>query len=334
MMSRWKRTSSGAYKVSGYIDIDRPEEYPEAYLQQFHQPGPPQASSSRQSSLDCQGSRTSGLQASFTNQSGSTPEFVPTHLEAPSSASPGSLTFPSLSPANPRAYKLPPIFPPSPKPAPPGELAYDHGTKDPTIQTLQRENANLASAFSSAQIRIANFDEEVRASKQELAKLVKDRQRLEAEIEVLEMEIVELQNSMKVSQRHAAAKDAQYSQIVELSTKLQVRGTTDAQQCKAEREQWAHERQVTARVIMTLESEVQNLRARSTTRHTSGSNPLPASSRITDQANLIEDGLIGIWKEHTQLMDCIEKLGMVGKNMQTYFQSLHASASMPHKPNG
>ena len=205
------------------------------------------------------------------------------------------------------------------------------------------------SETSSSRTQVMDLDEQVRASRLEIAKLVKDRQRLKAKIDVLEAEVDELQNNMEVSQQHTAAKDAQYSQIVDLSTKLQGQGAADAQHRKAQQEQWIRDKQNMERVIKTLEAEIHNLRTSihaSTARHVDGSGPLPTPSRMTDHARLgtgedglehantnTVDALLDIRKQHAHLMECIEKLGSIGKNMQTRFSSMDAVFNPPHAPN-
>lgn len=216
------------------------------------------------------------------------------------------------------------------------------------IQTLQHDNASLISAYSTAQTRVADLEEEVRVSRLEIAKLVKERQRLEAKVDLLEAEIEELQNTMEVSQQHTAAKDAQYSHIVELSTKLQTQGVAEAQQRRTERERWAHDKQNMERTITMLRSEVRQLRKnaqRSITSYMDGSGLPEPEPTVTDQAEPetqldalecgnanTEDTLAEIRKQHTDLMDLIEKLASIGRSMQTRMQSLDTDHSSPQKP--
>jgi len=56
------------------------------------------------------------------------------------------------------------------------------------------------------------------------------------------------------------AKDTQYSQIVEMSSRLQIQATADAQQRNSEKDQWVRDTGVIQQTITTLRSEVRLLR--------------------------------------------------------------------------
>ena len=348
MMDQPQRITAGAKRRSDFTDTQREVAHRVSFPQHQQTSESSQASSSRTSSLDDCTSNASNHRSRFGSRPHSTPDAL-THPEDSTQTSPASFILPSLSPTNAIGYKLPPISLSSPRPAPLGNLAYEQGNSDFIIQNLQRENARLMSETSSSRTQVMDLDEQVRASRLEIAKLVKDRQRLKAKIDVLEAEVDELQNNMEVSQQHTAAKDAQYSQIVDLSTKLQGQGAADAQHRKAQQEQWIRDKQNMERVIKTLEAEIHNLRTSihaSTARHVDGSGPLPTPSRMTDHARLgagedglehantnTVDALLDIRKQHAHLMECIEKLGSIGKNMQTRFSSMDAVFNPPHAPN-
>ena len=350
-MHQSQRVTAGAKRRSDFTDAER-EVAPHVSFPLYQQTSESsQASSSRNSSLDDRTSNASDRRSRFGSRPHTQPDVL-THPEASTQASPASFTLPSLSPTNAIGYTLPPISLSSPRAAPPGNLAYEQGTNDSMIQNLQRENARLMSETSSARTQAMDLDEQVRASKLEISKLVKDRQRLKAKIDVLEAEVDELQNNMEVSQQHAAAKDAQYSKIVDLSTRLQGQGTVDAQHRKIQQDQWIRDKQSLEKIIKTLETEIHNLRTsihKSTTRRADGSGPLSPTSRMTDQAQsgAREDGLehanastvdalLNIRKQHQHLTECIEKLGTIGRNMQTQFSNMGATLATPsitHTPD-
>lgn len=147
---------------------------------------------------------------------------------------------------------------------------------------------------------------------------------------MLEAEVDELQSNIEISQQHTAAKDAQYSQIVELSTKLQNQGTADANQHKVAQERWAHEKQDMENLLKTLSSEIEDLRRnfrRSTAPHSYGSDHQQSRSAMIDReeassGSSAEDALVALQKEHAYLMDCIGRLGTIGKNMQTHVRDI------------
>lgn len=133
------------------------------------------------------------------------------------------------------------------------------GTEYLTIQTLQRENTDLASAYAQAQIYIADLDTRVQASRAENGKLAKERRRLTGKIELLEAQLEELEQSIQQAQEHTATKDAQYSRIVDLSTRLQRQGAAESQARKAEQHEWLSEKQNMQSVIGSLKNEIQGL---------------------------------------------------------------------------
>lgn len=284
-------------------------------------------------------------------------EAILTHLEAPLQTSLAALTLPAPSPTSSTVYTLPPISLPSPRrgsyTSNLGGISYEPGAHDLTTQKLQRENASLVSAYSSAQVRIADLEQAAQASSLDIGKLVKDRQKLKAKIDVLEAEVDELQTGIELSQQHTVAKDAQYSHIVELSTKLQTQAASDTHQRRAEQEQWAYETQEMQNIIATFRSEIQNLRtgeatiliskvvnkdgiadtkgqrldgASSTTLY-AGLRTEPTTSHLAKSG--MEDALIGVRKEYAQLTDCIEKLGIIGENIQTHLQVVSGHDSIP-----
>ena len=213
---------------------------------------------------------------------------------------------------------------------------------------LHSENANLITAYSSAQIRIAELDEELRLSRMDFMKLVKERQRLEAKVDLLEAEVDELQKNMDIAQQHTAAKDTQYSQILELSTKLQTQEVAETQQRRTERERWLQDKQHMERSIIMLNSEITQLRTSSRRSMTpepprmDGSGSPKAGPTTTDQTEFgapwktpkheirySRNALINIRKQHGELMKLIEKSESIGRDMQAYMDSMELHYRSP-----
>lgn len=341
-MSEWKHTASK--RQSGSTDSDHSKSYPVPFVRHFRTSQSSGKSLSPHSSLEEGSPSVADHQLLFTTRPGVSLEAVLTHLEAPSQTS-TSRTLPSLSPTDSANYTLPSISLPSPWQSPHTSRqvgrTLDVGANDITTQTLQREYCSLVSAYSLTQTRIADLDEAAQASNLETERLSNDRQRLKAKVDVLEAEIDELQNSIEVSRQHSATKDAQYSQIVDLSTRLQTQSAFDTQQWRVEQEQWANEKQLMQDTIAKLRSEVRDLQlglTKSTASchdrlsHDTGTSPqsIPTStiratlaqhSNSLQQANAsIEAALIDISNHHLQLNDHVEKLGSIGKNIQTQVQ--------------
>ncbi|KAL6715629.1 hypothetical protein ACLMJK_006590 [Lecanora helva] len=334
-MSQWGRTPPGSKRRSESMVIDHPEGFPLPLPQQLHPSQSPHDSSSRQSSFDASFSFSDDSQSKFTSRARATPEIVPTLSTVPLQSSSASFTLPPLPNSGPIAYTLPPISPQSSRSLQLNNLSHGQQVNDSTNQTLQRENTSLAVAYSSAQARIADLEEEGCAAKTQTTKLMKDQQRLRAKIDVLEAEIDELQNHIESTQQHTTAKDAQYSQILDLSTKLQNRKATDTQWHKVQQEQWACEKQNMERMISMLKSEVESLhrdKLRSSAAPQPQDSGLPDRSAMTDQASLkVRSGVTTLdtmsmmQQDYAQIMDYAEKLGDIGKTIQTHVQNIGAS---------
>ena len=224
---------------------------------------------------------------------------------------------------------------------------------DPNLQSLQRENADLISAYSQAQARIAELDATLQASSAEVAKLFKERQGLKAKIEILEAEAEELQSNADQSQQHTFAKDAQYSQILEFSTRLQTQSMSDSQQRKLDYEKWEHERQAMLQTITNLRAEVRTLRKSygsvaqmqlqstdgsstgpTVTHGSSTSNDLEAEVQVLREANTVmQNTLNKVRQEHMQLSDYIGKLEGIGRNVERHLQASEVVVDTPRIPD-
>lgn len=235
------------------------------------------------------------------------------------------------------------------------KLSREPTTNEPILQNLQRENADLVAAYAHSKIHIADLDKTVQSSSLELNKLFQERQSLKAKVDVLEAEIEELQNSIEHSQRHSVAKDTQYSQIVEMSSRLQIQATADTQQRTFEKNQWVKERGDMQQTIITLRSEVRSLRKiysglSAPLHHRSGTSSkdtfrddFTVSSPVALQAELrdmqqtnsnLEDALEKVRQEHTQLVLHVERLGGISRNMQTHLRDAGADGLNSQGPNG
>ena len=335
-MNQWGGTPSGAHTRSYFRGSNQPEAYCGACSQQSPPSQTLDQSSTRQSSQDSHQSILDDPRTRFAGRSRITPE-ISTHPTAAPQAASASITLPSLSPPSSAAYTLRPIALPSPGSAHFGNLTPVKQSGDSTSQTFQHKNANLVSTYSSAPVRSADLDEDAQASKLEITKLVRDQRRLRAKNEALEAEINELHASIEVAQQHTAAKDAQYSQMVELSTKLQSHGIADAQRHKAQQEQWAHEKRDMEQLIAVMKSEIESLRSdrRSSTAPQFDRLGLPTGSlAIADVGGLetlsktnMQDALNTLQKDHAHLVDYLEKLGNIGRKMQTHLQDLGTEAA-------
>ena len=167
-------------------------------------------------------------------------------------------------------------------------------------------------------------------------------------IELLEAQLEELEHSIQQTQTHSAAKDAQYSRIMELSTRLQSQGAAEILARKAEQHEWSREKKSMQSVIASLETEMNGLR-KACASHTKPTNSTPsptdgdhhgvegnlASLAESSSEGLIaeiealrrtntrmEDALAGVRGDNAQVADCIEKLGSAEKSIQMRLQKM------------
>ncbi len=187
----------------------------------------------------------------------------------------------------------------------------------------------------------------------ENGKLAKDRQRLTGKIELLEAQLEELEQSIQQTQEHTAAKEAQYSRIVDLSTRLQSQGAAESRARKAEQYEWFSEKRSMQSEIDSLENEIKRLRKAyaSYTKLTSltpspvenntdaiegssssaaefSSHEHIAEMEALRRANArMEDALAGVRGDNAQLAECIEKLGTVEENIQMHLQRVETTRS-------
>ena len=102
-------------------------------------------------------------------------------------------------------------------------------------------------------------DEAAQLLTRESVKPETERQRLKAEIGLLQAQIEDLHRQMDLFKQHAAKKDAQYLQIIEQSKRREVQGLTDSQRWQEDRKQWADERQLLQETIAGLNSKLGEL---------------------------------------------------------------------------
>ena len=350
-MSQWNRLPSGSKRRSHFSDHVRLGSYHLPPSQHSHTSQSSEASVSPHSSQEEPTPTTFGRLPSFTAGTGISSGIVGNRIDASSHAS-SSTTFPATSPTSSATFTLPPMALSPPGPAlsttDSGNLPHQIGADRLTTQTLQHENADLITAYTHAQIYIADLDAKVQASHTENLKLAKERQRLTSKIELLEAQLEEMEQRIQQTQKHTVAKDAQYSRIMEFSTRLQSQGATESQARKAEQHEWAREKQSMQNVIDSLKNEVNGLRkayAHHTNLTASAPSPTDDSHHGTEgnpdslakcsSHDLIaeiealrstnarmEDALAGVRGDNARLGQYLEKLGSVEKTIEMRLQKV------------
>lgn len=351
-MSQWDCLPPGSKRRSDFTDPERPGSYRFPPSQQSHTSQSSEASTSPQSSRGGQRPNAVGQLPSLTARIGISSDVVGTQTDASFHASSSKMRLPTPLPVSPATFVLPPMALSSPRPASytphSGSVPHNIGTDYLNMQTLQRENMDLASAYAQAEIYIADLDTKLQASHAENGKLAKERQRLAGKVELLEAQLEELEQSIQQIQEHTAAKDAQYLRIVEFSTRLQ---TQESQARKAEQQEWSSEKRSMQSVIDSLKNEVKGLRktyasyAKSTKVTTSrfddypegidGKPDLTAESlshglfpemEALRRANAkMKDALAGVRGDNAQLTEYIGKLGSVEQNIQMHLQRMETA---------
>lgn len=347
-MSQRDRLPSGLKRRSDFTDPERPGSYHYSLPQPSHTPQSSEASTSPHSSQEGKTPKADEQLPSLTARTEKSYDIVGPQTSASFHASSSKIRLPAPPPTSSATFTFPPIALSSPRPASytphSGTLPHKFGTDHLTIQILQRENADLASAYAQAQIYIADLETKIQASRVENGKLAKERQIMTGKIDLLEAQLEEVEQSVEQTQEHTAARDAQYSHIVELSTRLQSQGTS-------EQHEWSSEKKTMQIVIDSLKNEVMGLRkayasyAKSTNPSPSPVNDYPRGTEshpdpsaepssygpITETEALrranarMEDALTGVRGENDQLAKYLEKLGGVERNIQMHLQRMETA---------
>lgn len=347
-MSQWNRLPSGLKRRSHFTDPERLGSYRCPPPQYSHTSQSSEASTSPHSSQEEYKPTTLRQLPSLTAGTGISSGIIGNRTDASSHASSSTTRLPTTSSTSSVKLTLPPIALSSPGPATytadsdnlPHKLGTDH------YQTLQHEKIDLATAYNHAQIYIADLDAQIQASQAENVKLGKERQRLSGRIELLEAQLEELEHGIQQTQKHTVARDAQYSYIMDLSTRLQSQGAAESQARKVEQQEWAREKKSMQNVIESLRNEVTGLRT-AYARCTRVSSSTPSSTddcphgtggiedpfaesssqgfiaeiEVLRRSNArMKDALAEVGGDNAQLAQYIEKLGSVEKSIQRRLQ--------------
>ena len=351
-MSQWNHLPSGSKRRSDFSEPERPRSYQFAPSQHSHESTSSDVSTSPHSSQEGQTPKIGGRFPSHPARIGISSD---TRADASFHASSSKMRLPIPLPTSSTTFALPPIGPSSQEPAshPPHSAIFSKsiGTEYSTVQTLQRENTDLASAYAQAQTYIADLDARLQASRAENGKLVKERHRLTGKIELLEIQLEEQEQSIQQTQQHTAAKDAQYARIMELSTRLQKQGLEDSQSLNAEQHEWSSEKRSLQSTIDSLKYEVETLRkaypsnSRSINLKLSpidsylsgvaGTPDLaakPSSHGLVTEVEefksanaIMEDALAGFRGDNAQLAAYIEKLSNVEKRFHRHLETMESA---------
>ena len=168
--------------------------------------------------------------------------------------SPSSLNFSTAS------NVLPPISPSvvgtgsrSPHTAHLQDLQHQLSTKSLAYQILQGEHEKLMAALTRSQTRCGALDKKSQVSDTEINNLSEDKIRLQSDMEVLEQQVEDLQQSRDDAFKQSVSSGSQYMQIMAMSSKLQAQSAADLKKWKADRDSWTEEKEKLLARIARLE---------------------------------------------------------------------------------
>ena len=173
----------------------------------------------------------------------------------PSLPSPASLNFsttsnvlPSISPS------ISGSGPRSPRTAHLQDLQHQLSTRTLAYQILQGEHEKLMAALTRSQTRYETLNRKSQVSDAEINNLTEDRIRLQSELEVLEQQVEDLQQSRDDAYKETMSSGSQYMQIVARSSKLEAQSAVELKKWKADRDSWAVEKEELLARIHKLET--------------------------------------------------------------------------------
>jgi DNA repair exonuclease SbcCD ATPase subunit len=161
-------------------------------------------------------------------------------MQAPQPSRAGMLPSPSsMSFSN--APSLPPISPPttslhtSAQAVHLQDLQHQVSVKTLAFQTLQREYDSLLQKLERQRTKCATLEKKFEVSDVEINGLTDEKEKLQAQVNVLESQVEDLQQSRDEARRQLVANGAQYMRIMEMANRLQAQGSDDKKRWETER---------------------------------------------------------------------------------------------------
>ena len=149
--------------------------------------------------------------------------------------SPSSMQFPSIA-------NLPSISPPATAGTQASaqstllqDLQHQISVKTIAHQTLQREYDSLLQKLDRQRTKCATLEKKFEVSDVEINSLTDEKEKLQAQVVALEMQVEELQESRDESRQHLVANGAQYMRIMEMANRLQAQSAEDKKRWDVEK---------------------------------------------------------------------------------------------------
>ena len=177
-------------------------------------------------------------------------------LPLPSPAGSGPPGFPSLPP-------LPVVWGPDRPHHVPQSLQSPLSASQRThiFYDVKHETSGFVSMTSSFPASGSDSDQAMEGMVSTMADLsAEELQRLKTKMVNLQGQVDDFRQQLAMVQQHAAAKDAQYAQIIEQSTRREVQTLAESRKWRSDRERWREERRSLEDTIAHLTSDLDELR--------------------------------------------------------------------------
>jgi len=175
--------------------------------------------------------------------------------------SPGDRTLPLPSPRGPN-------FPLVPAPPPASSEGAFHvsltkstmvGYSLSDLQVSSPAYAKSSLVYPESSAELTSPEVSSQRSSTDLSTSVSDHKKLRMKVHVLEAQVEKLYNHIDLTRQEATAKDAQYAQIIERSTRLERKSEAELQSWRVDREKWVQEKDHMQKIVMDLRLEIQHL---------------------------------------------------------------------------
>ncbi len=171
------------------------------------------------------------------------PKQTPQHTPSAILPSPSSLNF-----AN--TYNLPSISPPltsvqvSAQNAHLQDLQHQVSVKTLALQTLQREYDSLLQTLDRQKTKCATLEKKFQVSDVEINSLIDEKEKLQAQVTILENQVEELRQSRDEARQQSVANGSQYMRIMEMANRLQIQSVEGKKKRETERKELENRIQV------------------------------------------------------------------------------------------
>ena len=179
-------------------------------------------------------------------------------------------------------------------------------------------------------MRCSTLDKKSQVSDHEINTLAEEKIRLLQQVESLEAQVEELIVARDEAQRQAAGNSAQWQQIMQMSSQLQIKGMDESKRHKSEREAWERDR-------AGLQQRVQELETGQPSTVSSGASSSPTSlgpDAILSSANLeiLREEIVRLRRSCVEMEAALRDIREGGD--QKLYEALQAISSIREQIKG